>query len=353
MIKWGDSRRDHDPILAVWPTFRGLYDRWFMLELVESPTGAVQWRDRRAPDEAGHVRMDIYGEKEAAVAAAEALNPILADALLERPLGGEARISLILKVRKALQAKQRLAEEEALMLAEAIRRHADTPRLAAADLQLDPAAEHFRQALASELATYPYLGIALIPHGAYYYLLYRNANGAWSRPYNAGQRSAEIAIRARIANGFGFHHTQHWGQVKAKIRAILLPRANQLLQLASVQRLLAEALARGERVLVSNGVVFWYEDDGQIGWMVKSTTSDKGEDGAALWREGTILSTNHGRLVILPYIKENGELVRGHTKNGPGDGRAKPRHPDHYVEIPFRELKGDLMIGLYGELPYE
>ncbi|UQV18974.1 hypothetical protein MU852_03655 [Brevundimonas albigilva] len=117
--------------------------------------------------------------------------------------------------------------------------------------------------------------------------------------------------------------------------------------------MLAEALARGERMLVSNGIVFWYEPDGQLGWMVKSTTSDKGEDGATLWREGTILSTNHGRLVVLPYIKENGEFVRGHTKNGPGDGRAKPRHPDHYVEIPFRELKGDLMIGLFGELPYE
>lgn len=52
-------------------------------------------------------------------------------------------------------------------------------------------------------------------------------------------------------------------------------------------------------------------------------------------------------------MKENGEFVRGHTKNGPGDGRAKPRHPDHFVEIPFRELKGDLMIGLFGEQPYD
>ncbi|WP_198406649.1 hypothetical protein [Paracoccus yeei] len=57
--------------------------------------------------------------------------------------------------------------------------------------------------------------------------------------------------------------------------------------------------------------------------------------------------------MVLPYIKENGEQVRGHTKNGPNDGRALPRHHDHYVEIPFSLYGGDLMIGLFGELPYE
>jgi hypothetical protein len=69
--------------------------------------------------------------------------------------------------------------------------------------------------------------------------------------------------------------------------------------------------------------------------------------------KGTILSKNHGRIVVLPYIKENGERVQGHTKNGPHDGRATPRHPDDHVELPFEALDGDLMIGLFGELPYE
>ena len=120
-----------------------------------------------------------------------------------------------------------------------------------------------------------------------------------------------------------------------------------------MQRLLAEAFARGERVLVSNAIVFWYEDDGGLGWQVKETGSTTEADGATLWREGTIRSTNHGRLVILPYVKEDGEKVRGHTRNAPGDGRALPRHPDHYVDIPFSLYSGDLMIGLFGELPYE
>ena len=62
--------------------------------------------------------------------------------------------------------------------------------------------------------------------------------------------------RAEIANGFGFSHEEHWGRCKAAIRKILLPRANQLLQLAGVQRMLAEALMRGEKVLVCGSYVF-------------------------------------------------------------------------------------------------
>jgi hypothetical protein len=353
LLKWGDQKRDHDPILAVWPSYRPLWGRYLMTELVATEEGGVRWRDRRIPHESGGVRMDHHPDRDTAFAASESLNPTFAAALAGRDMPEPDKSSLTLKVRKALQSRQRLDAEEALMLAEAVRRHHDTPRQMPNELHLHPEAEPFRDALARELQTYPYLRMALISTDGRTVVVYRDANDLWSKPYYAGEKAAVSAMRARIANGFKHHQDQHWGQVKARIRAELLPRANQLLQLASVQRMLAEALARGERVLVSNGIVFWYEPDGQLGWTVKSTTSDKGEDGATRWQEGTIISTNHGRLVVLPYIKENGEFVRGHTKNGPGDGRAKPRHPEHYVEIPFREFKGDLMIGLFGELPYE
>lgn len=346
---WGESRRDYDGILAVWPTYRASWGRWIMLELAQKFDGTVEWRERRVPTPEGHVKLDNYPNRDEALAAAAALNPQLTQALAARPMDETTRVSLALKARKGIQAKQRLMEEEALMLAEALRRHADTPRPDIASLKLAPASESLREALAAQLQEMPYLRVALLGDVT----LYRGLDEVWSKPYSVSERSAQIALRARIANGFGFHHGQHWGQVKARIRTMLLPRANQLLQLASVQRLLAEALAAGQRVLVSNGIVFWYEDDGQLGWQVKETSSDKGQDGAAIWKEGTIHSINHGRLVILPYIKESGEKVRGHTRNAPGDGRAKPRHPDHYVDIPFGTLDGDLMIGLFGELPYE
>jgi hypothetical protein len=34
-MKWGDNKRDFDTILAVWPNYQPLRERWIMLELVD------------------------------------------------------------------------------------------------------------------------------------------------------------------------------------------------------------------------------------------------------------------------------------------------------------------------------
>jgi len=356
MVKWGDSPRDFDTILAIWPVYKPRFQRWVMLELVDHGDLPPAWRDRRVPTESQNVKMDVYSDRAAAMEAAELINPSLANALAARDMEEVAKRSLQLKVSKALQAKERLQEEEDMMLAEALRRHRNAPRQDPAEIKLDRTAEPYRDELAAQLAEMPYLKVAMVGREEGRWrpsILLLKPDGTWTRLYRMTEKAATVAERAKIANGFGLNAVDNWAQTKAKIRQLLLPRANQLLQLASVQRLLAEALARGEKVLVCNGMVFWYEEDGGIGWTVKSTTSVEDTESATLWKEGTILSTNHGRLVILPYIKESGEQVRGHTKNGPHDGIAKPRHPDNYVEIPFVQLKGDLMIGLFGELPYE
>jgi hypothetical protein len=240
--------------------------------------------------------------------------------------------SLQLKVAKNLQSKERLRDEEALMLAEARRRHANDLRSDPSEIVLPAESTPFRQQLSEQLSEMPYLRVAIVmvretDRSWHRSILYLSHDNKWSKPYTAGERSAEKAMRARIANAFGYSADNHWGKTKAKIRQILLPRANQLLQLASVRRMLAEALANGQKVLVSNGIVFWDEEDGGIGWQVKQTTSTKESEGSTLWKEGTIRSINHGRLVILPYIRESGEQVHGHTRNGPNDGRANRGTP--------------------------
>lgn len=356
MVKWSELERASDVVLAIWPHYRPLFERWFMQELIDKGELAPVWRERLISGDNDTVFADHYPGRDAAIAAANALNPILRQALSARVMDPVVQRSLELKIDKALQAKQRLQDEEALMLVEALRRHAEDDRPDAAALNVAPDSERYRQDLAEQLAEMPYLRVAKVGHSNNRWsraLLYLGIDGVWSKPYYAGEKAALTAERAKIANGFDLSASAHWGKTKAKIRQILLPRANQLLQLASVQRMLAEAFARGERVLVSNGIVFWYEPNGDVGWQVKETSSTHESERATIWKEGTILSTNHGRLVVLPYIKENGERVRGHTKNGPNDGRALPRHPAHYVEIPFSLYDGDFMIGLLGELPYE
>lgn len=63
MILWGDSKRDHDLILAVWPRFDPYYDRWWMQELAYSEGAAPGWRARRVATEKGRVRADIYEDE--------------------------------------------------------------------------------------------------------------------------------------------------------------------------------------------------------------------------------------------------------------------------------------------------
>lgn len=88
------------------------------------------------------------------------------------------------------------------MLSEAIRRHADTPRIPVDQIKLHIEAEPYRVSLAQQLQTYPYLWTALLGSRGQQVVLYRNADDVWSKPYPAGEKSAEKATRARIANGF-------------------------------------------------------------------------------------------------------------------------------------------------------
>lgn len=341
------------PILAVWPEPWYEAQGWQMYDYKFCPDGSLKWFKSTILTENGHVKVEHYSDYDKAMSVANERNILNLLNIYKLDLSEQQQHSLELKSKKIIQAKSRLANEERLMLSEAIRRSEQQARISINDIVLPESSEIFREDLFNQLQITPYLRIALARTANHKAILYRQNEHTWSKPYSVGRKSALLAERAKVANGFGFSAESHWGKVKASIRKVLLPRANQLLQLASVQRLLAEAKSQGHKVVVSNGYVFWFEESGNIGWQVKETASTDSSHGSAIWYEGTIISKNHGRLVVLPYIKENGEKVQGHTKNAPNDGRAKPRHPDSYVNLPFHVLKDDLMIGLFGELPYE
>ena len=126
-----------------------------------------------------------------------------------------------------------------------------------------------------------------------------------------------------------------------------------MLQLQPMKEMLAEALAAGSHAVVLDRFVFWYEPEGGIGWTVKEIGAhDSAQADAVEWAAGMIVSKNFGRIVVLPFIKDDGTRVAGHTRNAPGDGPAKPRRPGEAKEIAFMRLQGDAMLGLLGELPY-
>ena len=341
------------PTLAVLP-FRqfGIGWSWQLRALKLFPDSLLAWKRYFYDNGQGHARGSSFSTFAEAMIAADAFNQTTAERIGTAVLDPVLQASVTLKVDKALTAARRIQDEEELMEREAIKRNAHLPRPAIRDLNLPSKMDSLREPLHEQLIRAPYLQVVAIPR--FNACLRRTGDMEWEEIGALTPKRSQICLREFTAKGFGLSAADHWGRTKAQIRALLLPRANQLLQLASVKQMLAEARMRGQRVLVCGGFVFWFEDDGQPRWVIKNTGGESNsEEGTTLWHEGTILSKNHGRIVVLPYIKENGERVQGHTKNAPHDGKALPRHRDQYVTLPFEILEGDLMIGLFGELHYE
>lgn len=341
------------PTIAIYPS--AWYENggmWIMRALKLKPDGTLEWHSHCIDKGTGHAHVDTYASFNEANKVANQFNKTIRERVNALDFDDAQKISLSLKAEKDVVTKERLAQEEQLMLAEAIKRSATFPRPSIGSLVLPKNGEKYRDDLFKCLSESPNVHVVQLTN--HRVSLRRKGEFDWSTVINTNSRTGEYAFRERIASGFGLSGCDHWGETKAKIRDMLLPRANKLLKIASVQRILDDALAKGLHVIVFGGFVFWYEQGKDVGWTVKTLgNGGASKEGETIWKEGKIVSRNHGRIVILPYIKENGELVQGHTKNSPKDGKALPRHPDYFLELPFEVLDGDLMIGLFGELPYE
>ncbi|MDI7517087.1 hypothetical protein QLY56_08310 [Cronobacter sakazakii] len=340
------------PELAFWPQPHYDNNKWWMHCLKLREDGSLHWHRRYVErDKPNVIYADDYVDYPTAKAAAIELNQNVTFDVDSLDIPDSHKESLRLKIEKALTAKSRLMDEEYLMYQVAIQKHANSPRPTLEELVLDEHFDSVAQELLEVLNEMSYLQCVNIP--TYGIILLRDSNNVWKRTHRTS-KGAKICYQERIARAFGLSGADHWGKTKSAIRSMLLPRANELLQLASVKRMLDDARGKGQKVLIAGSYVFWYEDKNQVGWCVKEANdSEITSRGNALWKEGTIISKNHGRIVVLPYIKENGEKVKGYTKNAPNDGKALPRHKDEYVELPFEVLDGDLMVGLFGELHYE
>lgn len=340
--------------LAEWPSIfiESSYERFFMSVLKIKDDLSLHWYKKYKQDERGVIRLDVYDDLKSSSSIATDNNKQYIQNIDLLSLSDDEKRSLLLKVEKAVTSKERLLNEEALMLQEAIRLHKDMPKRIIDDFVFPDLSQDFKGAAVKILNETPYVKVLYVP--PYGIVLRLKDGNDWSQRCVRTKTAVQQCYRERIAGGFGLSGAEHWGKTKAKIRTMLLPRANKLLQLSSVKLLLADAKARGQKVLLAGDFVFWYEENGNVGWEVKAV-GDSGSNSAGntLWKEGKILSKNHGRIVVFPYIKENGEYVKGHTKNAPNDGKALLRHPNDYVELPFEVLEDDLMIGLFGELRYE
>ncbi|EHK9180241.1 hypothetical protein KCU29_002834 [Vibrio parahaemolyticus] len=340
------------PTLAVWPQPWYEVGRWQMYDLKFQDDTSLKWYKSFVQTESGHVKAEVYDNYSLAKIAAEERNKGLNTVVEQIHLTQIERDSLRLKVEKAVVRQSRLFGEEELMLLEGKRRNKSYPKPNEKEIFLPPNSQALLPPLLALLRDMPYLRFVRLKHHGV--SLKRTGDSDWSTKIKDNKQTAKYFYREQIASAYQMKGECHWGKTKAKIRKLLLPQANKLLQLASVKRMLLEAELKGNKVVVASGFVFWFEDNEDIGWVVKEASYSKAdENGNTLWKTGNILSKNHGRIVVLPYVKENGECVQGHTKNAPFDGKAIPRHPNGYVQLPYEILEDDLMIGLFGELKYD
>ncbi|MDQ1884908.1 hypothetical protein RA180_12990 [Aeromonas salmonicida] len=342
------------PTLAEWPSkyIEWNYDSFVMFNLKLENDGSLRWYKKYIPTEKKYARLDVYEDLNLASDVALINNETHIMIIDYLPLNQEEKSSLRLKVEKAITSRKRLLNEEILMLQEAMRRNRGSSKVDEDKLILPNVSDTYKNKVIGIMNETPYIKYLHIPGSSF--IICNVGENDWSKKLAVSKKLIIQCYRERIARGFGYSGSDHWGKTKAAIRSLLLPRANDLLQLASVKLLLADAKSRGQKVLLAGNFVFWYEDNGNVGWVVKTASDSESEaDGNTIWKEGKIISKNHGRIVVFPYVKESGEFVKGHTKNAPHDGKALPRHPNDYVELPFEILEDDLMIGLFGELHYE
>lgn len=243
------------PSLDVWPEYWLEGQLWQIHEYKLRKDSSLGWYKGYITSERG-LKADVYPTFEAAIGIAKKRNCELSEHISKHGLSHEIGESIALKLEKAILSKSRLANEERLMLAEAVNRHKYSPRLFSQELILPDNCESLREPLFDLFNCMSYLKIVYLKK--FGTVLSKVGNNSWA-PINRNKASIRSAHRTKISNGFELSSSGHWGKIKANIRKSLLPRANQLLQLASVKRMLDNAMTHGQKVLVADGFVFLFE----------------------------------------------------------------------------------------------
>lgn len=237
------------PVFAVWP--QPFYERnsWLMYTLRLREDNSLHWY-RRYIEKEGEENFffaDIYTDYTLATETAIRLNKEMIDNIELLSIPSVEKLSLRLKVEKAVTAKSRLLNEEQLMLEVAIRNQDKVSKPVIEQLILKPELEKYRTLFFEKLSKTPDIKIAYIFQE--HILLIRKDTNDWTGRHVYDKTTAKKYYQEIIARGFGLSGLDHWGKTKSAIRSMLLPRANQLLELASVKRMLAEARMKGQKVL--------------------------------------------------------------------------------------------------------
>lgn len=294
---------------------------FFLEDLVQAPGGGHAWRRRQGVGAGGRpftVKFATFAEAEVAAAASGR--------------SSLQRRSRELQAAKAQAREERRKREDALLLERARERgladHPAPPPTESIEVAGPAAAA---DAIHASLAKSPWLRHVLIDKGSDVSLWISGDGLSWAAwgPFEKWERKRQIAARALVCDAFGEDPMEHWGRLRAKLLKAIRPAELDVLHRPGTAERLDAARRSGARLVVLGEQGFLWSDE--RGWEAREC--DRGGRGSRLWREGRIVSSNHGRIIVLPIVKADGTTVEGHTRNAPYQGRAAPREVP--VEIPF------------------
>lgn len=266
------------------------------------------------------------------------------------------RVSTELKERKAKERSERMAREDAFLRVKAAEKAAADgvlpPACEALSLVGQTASESVLERIAVELCGKPYLRHVLMDDGGYLRLYVSENRLAWKEwgQYETYRRKRRIADRAVIADAFGMDPKDNWLKVRGALLKMLKPINLDMLHRKDVQEALEGARAAGRTLVVIRQLAFlWDEEAGK--WQLREVERRDGATATSysLWAEGPIESTNYGRIIVLPYVKEDGTKVVGYTRSAPYEGRADRRAETKVIRFAvYDELGRDDTWDHYG-----
>jgi hypothetical protein len=266
------------------------------------------------------------------------------------------RVSTELKERKEKERSERRAREDAFLRAKAAEKAAADavvpPVREALSLVGHAASESVLERMAVELCEKPYLRHVLMYESGYLRLYVSENRLAWKEwgQYETYERKRQIADRAVIADAFGMNPKDDWRKVRGALLKMLKPSNLDMLHQKDVQAALEKARAAGRTLVVIRQLAFlWDEEVGE--WLLREVERCDGATASkcTLWAEGPIESTNYGRIIVLPYLREDGTKVVGHTRNAAYQGRAEPRAETKIIRFAvYDELGRDDTWDHYG-----
>ena len=142
------------PVLAIWPEPLYIRGKWWMHVCRLMSDMTLKW-DKSNPPE-------LFNSLEEALKITKQRNKKLLENISILPITLDLQQSIKIKVNKEIQRKERLVNEEQLMLQEAQRRAKTRRKPEINELTLPERSEKFRQTLHTQLSTMPYLTRVLV-----------------------------------------------------------------------------------------------------------------------------------------------------------------------------------------------